>query len=56
MAKITPRPVCCDCGHEATTDGDGAEIWTITKDGWWLCNDCWMDSFNNDVNPLDEKE
>ena len=47
--KLTVRPKCIDCGHEAVVDGDGGEVWTITKEGDWLCEACYQDSWDNDL-------
>ena len=42
MSKLTPRPFCTTCGKLAGTEGNSDEIWTITKDGNWICNDCYL--------------
>ena len=36
-------PKCIDCQKDSKHG-----LWTITEEGWWLCNECWLDSYNND--------
>ena len=36
-------PKCIDCNKD-----DEHGLWTITNEGWWLCNECWLDSYDND--------
>jgi hypothetical protein len=52
--KLTPRPVCSDCGYVASTIKDHDEVWTITKEGYWLCDDCYQSSWDNDKPEMNE--
>jgi len=47
MGSLTGKPKCIDCG-KVSTDNNSGDIWSITETGHWLCNDCWLDSWDND--------
>jgi hypothetical protein len=39
--KLTPMPVCDDCGYVCDTNPAFHEMWTTKPSGAWQCIPCW---------------